>query len=171
MATHATARALTAALQLALLLALAPLLGGCATGEAPRLNVTEASVTERTSDGMVIAFTLDATHDNPHALPLREINYTLSIGGREVFSGLRSPEATLPRFGRHTVTIPAAIPADLAPEPGEHDFELRGRITYLAPGRLAEVLFDAGLRRPTSSFRERGRIRIEYPDGEGEPDA
>lgn len=133
---------------------------GCSRYGAPTLRVAEARVTERTQEGVSIDFLLEAINENEVALPLKSIEYTLTLDGRRVFRGTRTPEATLRRFGVQTLRLPVAFPLERegARLAGETPYRLEGRIVYLTPGELADVLFDARLYRPSVSFRERGRI-------------
>ncbi|TVQ33104.1 MAG: hypothetical protein EA376_03350 [Phycisphaeraceae bacterium] len=143
----------------AMLLAAATALTGCHS--APTLRVIDAEITEQTDDGFVVTFHLEGLNPNDDPLPLRRVNYSLSLDGRRVFEGVRSPEATLPRRGVQRFSLPVATPRDVwTPEQlgAGASYTLRGELTYLAPGAFAEVLFDAGVRRPTVSFRSSGEF-------------
>lgn len=140
-------------------------LGGCRGYAAPSLSVTRVQMGERTADGMVLVFEVEAENRNAVELPLREVRYTLRLDGRPVFSGVRSPEATLRRLGVQRFSFPAVValgPGGSAPE-GEVSFELDGVLSYTTPGQIAEILFDSGLRRPSVSFRDAGRIDLATP--------
>jgi len=39
-------------------------------------------------------------------------------------------------------------------------FEIAGHLAYTTPGQIAEILFDAGLRRPSVAFRDAGEIDL-----------
>lgn len=135
------------------------LLVGCSAYDAPKIDVTGARITQETEEGVVIGFTLDATNTNEVDVPLERVRYTLRLNGQHVFSGTRSAEATVRRLGTQEITLPAAI--DLArfdmPE-GDLEYELSGSVVYITPGEIAQLLFDAGVRRPKSSFRQRGTL-------------
>lgn len=138
-------------------------LPACSGVSAPRLEHAEATVTERTAEGVALTFTLDAYNDNDIALPLREIDYALELNGQTVFRGTRSAEATLRRRGVQQVRLPAVlVPGPDAPS-GPAEFRLTGTITYVTPGRLAEVLFDSGVRVPSVSFESRGQVDLGAP--------
>lgn len=145
---------------MALAAAMAAVAAGCASPSAPRLEHAGARVTERTAEGVAMAFTLDAYNDNEIALPLRDIEYSVSLEGREVFRGTRSAEATLRRKGVQQLSLPAVI----ALEPGEgapggvREFRLRVTLTYVTPGKIAELLFDTGVRVPSVGFATQGEI-------------
>lgn len=135
------------------------LLAGCSTYDAPTLSVVDARITQETDAGVVIDFGLDASNTNEFEVPLERVSYTLRLDGRRVFTGTRSAEATVRRLGTQRVTLPAAI--DLAKfelPTGDVPYELSGSVVYVTPGEIAELLFDAGVRRPKAKFRHRGTL-------------
>lgn len=138
---------------------------GCSSSSPPTLRVTEVEVGERTSEGLVLYFNLDAANRNEVELPLEQVRYTLSLDGKEVFRGVRSPEASLRRLGTQPVRFPAVVP--LGPgEPGpsgQTSFEIEGRLEYRSPGEISRLLYDNGIYRPTVSFRDAGRIDLGTP--------
>lgn len=150
-----------------ILLIVATLLTGCGH-TPPTFEVVGARLADRTPEGVVLEFDLDATNTNAEELPLRVASYTLSIDGERVFTGERSPEATLRRFGTQRITLPAAIRVDDpgaadALTTGRHRYRLNGTVTYLAPGVLFDVLFDARIYRPSISFSDTGEIDFDAP--------
>lgn len=147
-----------------LLLVLAAL-GGCSSYSAPRLAVTNAQVAGVTDDGVVLEFTLDATNANEVEIPLREVEYSVTLDGREVFRGVRSPEATLRRYGTQRIILPAAIPAGSweALAGGVAAFRIDGTLGYTTPGEIAQVLFDTGVRRPSVGFSQVAQVNLEEP--------
>jgi hypothetical protein len=140
-------------------LAILPLMG-CANYAAPRLQVTGAHVAETSPQAAVLRFDFDAENPNEVELPLREIRYSVSIGGREVFRGVRSPESTLRRLGSQSFSIPAVMLAD-HPLTLPADYAIDGTLVYITPGSFAQVLFDTGVRRPSVSFRHQGTLTPE----------
>lgn len=144
----------------ALLLALA-VGAGCSTVSSPRLSVTDASLGEVTDEGRVVVFQIEAANRNDRELPLREVRYRFSLEGREVFRGVRSSEASVRRFGRQTFRLPVVLRAeDIEGLQGRVRYTLRGEVTYLAPGALAETLFDTGVSRPKTSFSDEGVLDL-----------
>jgi hypothetical protein len=133
---------------------------GCSSYAPPAMTVTDARVTDRTDEGVAVAFVLDATNSNDDALPLRETTYSLELDGQSVFKGIRSAEATLRRRGTQQVVLPAGIPHALLPAGGTVHYRLSGSIEYITPGAFAEVLFDTGVRRPDASFSQEGTIDL-----------
>lgn len=140
----------------------AALAAGCATYKHPELSVAEVKLKEETEAGYVLEFILDTRNDNPEPLPLRDVRYSLDLNGRQVFHGVRSAQATLRRFGTQQIALPAAVAREAgAPTPtGTVDYVLRGDLSYITPGQIAQVLFDARVRRPRVSFREAGRLDL-----------
>jgi LEA14-like dessication related protein len=132
---------------------------GCITPhQTPRFTLLAATATESTDQATVVEFDIAGINANDFALPLRQVSYTLTIDGTAVFTGTREARVTLPRLGEQTFTLPAAItdeqrralfgPACIAaPAPAT----LNAAITYETPGSIAEVLFDANLRRPAAN--------------------
>ncbi|MCA9271879.1 MAG: LEA type 2 family protein [Phycisphaerales bacterium] len=140
-----------------LFLLLTLIASGCSSYDAPKIDVVGARISQETAEGVVIDFTLDATNTNEVDLPFERVRYALKLNGQRVFSGTRSAEATVRRLGTQQFTLPAAI--DLAefemPE-GNVEYELAGSVVYVTPGEIAQLLFDAGVRKPRSSFRQMG---------------
>ncbi|MBX3406922.1 MAG: LEA type 2 family protein [Phycisphaeraceae bacterium] len=143
----------------------AAMLPACASTSAPRFEFAGASVTEHTAEGVAVSITVDAYNDNDIALPLRDIDYVVEIDGRTVFRGTRSAEATLRRRGVQQIRLPAVVvlaPGERGPT-GEADIRLVGRVTYITPGKLAEILFDSGVRVPSAPVAVAGRVDLGAP--------
>lgn len=145
-----------------LVLAGACALGGCGAYHDPSLAVTGVSVRERTADAIVLEFTLQAENPNEVPLPLKEFSYTVSIDGAATFTGVRSPEATLRRFGTQEVKVPAVItaPAGGSLPSGSVWCRLSGTLAYNTPGELAQVLFEADVRRPTVGLTDERSVEL-----------
>lgn len=151
---HRTART-------AVLLAACAGLTGCFSDpKPPAFKVVDVGVTERTSEGVVVTFTLEGANSNTDPLPLDSVSYTLSLDGRPAASTTRQAEATLPASGTHRVRLPVAIPvSESAPEPtGTSGYRLSGTMVYRIPGSIAEVFFNTGVRRPSVGFGESGTL-------------
>jgi hypothetical protein len=142
----------------------------CTVYRAPELTVAAAELTERTADGTAMQFVLNAENPNTESLPLREVRYSVVVDGRRVFSGVRDAQATLRRLGTQQIRLPAAVPASTPLPGGSAEYRVVGSLTYVTPGRFADVLFDAGLLRPNVGFQEQGSIDLSGPaPGSGEP--
>lgn len=138
------------------------ILAGCSGYRDPELRVVQTNVRDRTADGVVVDVTIEASNANGVELPLKEVRYDLLVGGQRVFSGFRSPEATLRRYGTQQIRLPASVPADLAAG-GSAGYEVRGVLEYTTPGEIAEILFENDLRRPKVSFAQTGTIDLSRP--------
>jgi hypothetical protein len=151
--------------------------GGCSSYRAPALEVSRIRLVEETPAGLVLNFDIDARNDNEIELPLREVRYTVRLHGAPgsadtvVFSGIRSPEATLRRRGTQRITFPAAIAIDVPQAPatsGSADqrptgivrYTVEGELRYITPGQIAQILFDLNLRRPRVHFRDEGMLDL-----------
>ncbi len=137
-------------------------LTGCSWHSEPALVVSEAIVSEETDTAVVLRFTIEAENVNDVELPLKRARYVVLLNGDRVFTGDRSPEATLPREGSHQLVLPASIARDAFAglEPPIR-YELKGTLTYTAPGEIAELLFDTGVRVPTMNFRRTGELALD----------
>ncbi len=138
-------------------------IAGCAS--APAISAGSAGPGERRDDGRELTLTLVVRNTTDESIPLRRVEYTLSLDGVTVFTGERSAEATLGPGDTRELTLPAVVPltgeaahADLAR--GSHAYRLTGTLTYLTPGALAEALYDLNLRVPTESFAVEGEIAL-----------
>lgn len=163
-------RALLAPLAFALLGATLP---GCTNFAAPEIRVVDARVAEQSPQGVSIAFVMEGANSNSEEIPLQLVRYTLDVDGRRVFSGERMAEATLRRFGTQTFILPVAVPWDdlpeRSPDEGARRYRLAGSLQYIAPGALAEVFFDTGVRRPSVRFAAEGDLTFTAPPPEDQP--
>ena len=137
-------------------LAAASVLVGCSGTQAPSLSVLGGSVKERGPNATVVEFIIDADNANPDALPLQEVEYTVARDGVVVFSGKRAAEAIIRRYGKQQFVLPAAFTSEQSPE-GE--YRISGTVTYIAPGALAETLFDQEIVRPSVDFSGTATVR------------
>lgn len=135
------------------------LLAGC-SAQPPRISVQSAALTERTDAGMVVNFTMLADNPNGDPLPLRDAAYTVWLADKPVFTGVRSAQATVARYGTQTFTLPAAFPVGAAPAGGTQAFRVSGTLKYLVTGALAETLFDVHVLRPSTDFHGVGVVDL-----------
>lgn len=159
---------------LAALASAAALLVGCRGFAPPVVRVVDARVVEQTDRGIAVDFVLEGTNRNSEEIPLQIVRYSLAIDGDRVFTGERMAEATLRRFGTQTFVLPVAATWDDLPSEGRpvadaprtRRYRLAGTLQYIAPGALAEVFFDTGVRRPSVRFAAEGELVVS-PDGQG----
>ncbi|MCC6907963.1 MAG: hypothetical protein IT430_08500 [Phycisphaerales bacterium] len=154
----------TGAFVLALLALLA---AGCDTTKAPRIDLVSARVVEQRPEASLVELTLELTNDNPDPVPLVEFNYSASLDGHRLIETRRAAQATLRRLGTQSIVLPVVIPAGAAGGPlaGVHALVVSGKLSYIAPGQLGEVLFDTGVRVPTVSFTE--SVTVEFGSADG----
>lgn len=122
----------------------------CTSVREPVMTLNGVELTQRSDSAAVVRFALDAENVNSDALPLRELRYEVLADGRPVFKGVRSPQATLRRYGTQRIVVPAVVPAESAGSGVR--YELRGELGYVVPGPIAETLYDWGLSRPHVTF-------------------
>lgn len=148
-------------------LILAPL-AGCSTYGPPTVTVGDAAIVERSDEAVVVDVVLDLANPNPEPFELLTFEYEFAIEGRRVYQGRRAARATLSVRGAKRLEIPAVVrfdrwdPATDGPVEGRA-WSLSGKLLYVAPGEIAELLLDTGVRRPTVRFSGRGRL----PEAEG----
>lgn len=148
------------------IVAIGALSAGCESYSQPRLTLAGVESVEETPQGLVLRVRLRAENDNEVALPLREVDYTARVGegsGALTFTGRRSPEATLRRKGSQDIVLPVALrlgEGGAGRPTGVVPFSLSAELTYLTPGALADVLFDADVRRPVTSVSASGLVDV-----------
>jgi hypothetical protein len=139
-------------------------LTGCSGVSAPEVDIAGASLGEVTGEGFVIDFAMNLANPNNQPLQLSEMRYSVSAEGATVYEGRRSAEATLSAAGQKTILVPAVVLFERIGSqdvPAAMSYIIRGELWYLAPGALAETLFDAGVQQPSVTFGGEGTIHFE----------
>ena len=139
-------------------IALAAVAAGCSRPGPPRFEAVGVTRAGASDEGVELVFRIAAINDDPDPLPLRKVTYSLSLEGAEVFSGVRSPETTVSRFETHEFDLPALVPASYDTRTDPVPYRLSGSVTYLTPGKLAEVLFESDILVPEASLNLAGEI-------------
>lgn len=145
---------------------------GCSGFAPPAIRVVDARVIEQTEHGIAVDFVMEGVNANSEEIPLQIVRYSLAIDGERVFTGERMAEATLRRFGSQTFVLPVAATWDALPSdrpegdesPRVRRYRLSGTLQYIAPGALAEVFFDTGVRRPSVRFAAEGDLTVTPDD-------
>ncbi len=151
-------------------------MSGCTVYRDPSVSVVDTTVTE-TGDGLLgLGFTLVLENPNEQPLALHEFNYTLAVDGTVAYRGRWAASATLPATGTRRLTIPAIVRYDQlgwteSSIPSQATYDLVGHVLYLAPGDIAEILFDAGVRKPKASFAARGVLDLMAQDDQADAQA
>ena len=139
-------------------------LAGCSGHRPPTITVGDAVVTARTDEALQLEIALDLTNEGDETLELRELSYAVSIDGVTVYDGKRAAEASLSASGAKRLLLPAVVRFDAAPwegaPPSEAAWSIRGRLLYVTPGQIAEILLDTGVRKPRVIFAGSGRLRL-----------
>ncbi|MFG0329110.1 MAG: LEA type 2 family protein [Phycisphaerales bacterium] len=138
---------------------------GCSTINRPRAAVAAPVVVDQSSEATKLEFRVELSNPNDEATPVRRFEYRVSIDGREVFESKRSTAVTMPPRGSQTIVLPAIVPHSSVGGAlnGERAYSIRGKLVYIAPGALAEALFDTGVRVPSASFSASGRADFSTP--------
>lgn len=152
-----------ASLSLGILLAA---LAGCSSIEPPTFDLiaVEKGPTAPTlspegpGQTTTLIFIVEGANSNDEPLPLRDVTYRAEIGDEPGFWGRRAALATLPAHGTWTFELPVPVNSEVANATGMEQYRLAGNIQYLLPGRLADLLFDAELRRPAAHFAFTGEL-------------
>ena len=135
-------------------------LSGCRFDTPPAINVSGArwaavSDSEPGHLQLLVGLELENVEDEP--IQLEEFEYTFLTtdddGRSRSWSAIWLPLRTIPAETKIMIEIPAVVPR---PD-SSVDWEIRGDMTYKAPGRLAQILFDSGLRTPSTGFSGRGQ--------------
>jgi len=145
---------------------------GCAAYHHPVITVTGAKLAETSDEALALRFGLDLHNPNNEALTLVEFTYELSIDGRNVYHGSRAGETVLAIHGDKHVEIPGVVRFDRAgwhkgAIPAAATFALDGRLTYITPGKIVQILFDTGVRKPKAPFAGTGQVELR-PDQRSE---
>ena len=138
---------------------------GCSSFRAPTVSVNEVSVTDATEEALALSFVMDLRNPNRAAVPLHEFVYTLAIDGKEVYAGRRAGGVTLSAECGRQLLLPAVVPYSAVgwtavTLPASVSYSLTGHLQYNAPNRLAQILFDSGVRRSKVSFGQRGQLQL-----------
>jgi hypothetical protein len=136
---------------------------GCSSYKAPVVTVASARVTDRSDEATRLDVDLAVDNPNRDELLLEEFTYTVSVDGRTAYHGRRSADLTLGAGREQWTTLPAIVTAKhLAGGTGENPvrWSISGELLYVAPGEIAELLLDTGVRRPKVRFQHRGTVDV-----------
>lgn len=141
-------------------------LPGCTMLQPPDLETHGAVLTELSDDAAVFNFRVAMNNPNDDSLQLLEMIYELRIDGEPVYEGRRAVQRTLGPRTEAAMELPAVIPFTRvgwteASRPDSVRYDLRGRLQYVTPGYIAEILFDTGVRRPRVSFSSTGDVPLQ----------
>lgn len=121
----------------------------------PEAQVTEVRVLERTERAVRMELLVELTNPNAVDLPLREVDYRVSVPKAGSFHFVMPPVATLPAEGRQTLRLPAVLEV---PTGQEQTFRVSGTVSYEPPGELRRIMTDSGMPLPLSRFSAEGPL-------------
>lgn len=121
---------------------------------SPQITVTGVDVVEIGEDASELAIRMTLKNDADVPVKLDIWSYSLQAAGAR-YSGRWSAGITIPPQESVSASIPAVIPNSASPGPN-CAWTSGGTVTFLAPSRLAEVLFELGLNRPSTGFSGSG---------------
>ena len=132
--------------------------GGCDFVQKPGTQVTGAQVDERTADGARVAMTVRVDNPNDVALPVRGVDYRVTVEDAGTFELDDAPPVALPPNASQTVTLPAAF-ADGQRNWAGRQYRLTGTLRYQPPGEIRELLTQYRVPLPSVRFSSEGRLR------------
>ena len=145
-------------------------MSGCTGFREPVVTIVGASITETSDSAIGLDLLLELANSNSEAVELNEFTYAITINGTGTYRGRWAASATLPSNGSRQLVIPAVVRYDQMgwtenSLPAEASFGISGSLHYIAPGDIAEILFDTGVRKPKVSFRGQGILNLaEFSD-------
>ena len=136
---------------------------GC--GAIPKVAPTSARPVDQTKDAIRFALSLELRNTGTKEIPLERYSYQFSIDGLGTYSGQWAAMRVLPPESSVQVEVPAVITLAEGAKPlvaadGTVEWTVSGNIRYQAPGLLGQILFDAGVRRPSKGFSGSGTLRV-----------
>jgi len=139
------------------------LLIGCSAYQAPAIRVGSTAITQRTDEAVRLEVPIVLENPNSESLELLSYTYTVTVNGIRVYTGKRSAGAALGPWGTSHAVLPAVVRYDQVnwPEgrvPPGSQWSIQGRLLYVTPSELAEILMDLGLRRLTVPFSGQGEL-------------
>jgi len=138
-------------------------ISGCSGFRDPVVTIVNASLTETSESAIGLGLRLELANSNSEPVELYEFTYAITINGTGTYRGRWAASATLPANGSRHLVIPAVVRYDQLgwtedSVPAQARFDVTGTLLYIAPGDIAEILFDTGVRKPTVAFSGRGII-------------
>lgn len=133
---------------------------GCSTTPAPAVSVSNAIVSDRSDEATLVMLSLDIENRASVPVPLYEFDYNVSIDGQPVFGTNRRARITLRPSETRQLTLPVVVPNTRERRGSAASYGVNGSLVYIAPGELAEILFDTGVRVPSTPFSAKGTIEL-----------
>jgi len=150
------------------------MLAGCSLDTPPEITVDSVralAMTDVTRSHVEVGIDLDLYNPTDDPIQLERFSYTIDTDTEAGWSGSWSALRTLPPMSRVTMRIPAVLENVSELRPDLTNWNLSGDVSYKAPGRWAQILFDTGFRRPTAEFSGDGILRSDEFRASGTPAA
>lgn len=145
-------------------LVFAAMIGGCSTTLPPTFSAESIRELESFEGRTRMVFIINAQNPNKDPIPLEQAIYSVAIGGENVYSGLRSPEVTLPGYSSLSFELPAVVDSQMLRVGRDVQYMILGSVKYHVPGVLADVLYDADLKIPEAPLAIHGVISLGEED-------
>jgi hypothetical protein len=144
---------------------------GCSFQPPPTIEVGEARLIDNGGEAARCEIDLALSNPGDEPLELLTFEYVVTINGESAYHGRRSAEATLSGEGVRVITLPAVVERSLLArgEGGRTQWAISGSLLYVTPGRIAELLLDSGVRKPTVGFSGRGAAQSRPAGAESGP--
>lgn len=125
---------------------LALMLGGCISA-GPELSSGRA-----VQEGGVVRIPIAAANKTDQPIPLRKIEYTVSVDGSAPISVVRSAEVTVHSLSTQMIELPVPAAA------GARQYTISGEVIYIPTRKFWKVMYDEEIHRPGVSFTFSGEI-------------
>ncbi|MCH2147215.1 MAG: hypothetical protein MK073_05305 [Phycisphaerales bacterium] len=122
---------------------------GCST-RAPIATYQHAVSTEIDSDAASFEAVFNVSNTNNEPIELLLYEYSVSVDGSHVFTGLHEAKLTVPRWSVIESSIPIVVPAS-ALEHSTGGWQLQGTLSYIESDAFADTLRKAGFSKPSTS--------------------
>ncbi|QQE11656.1 hypothetical protein JD969_19575 [Planctomycetota bacterium] len=133
------------------------MLFGC-TVQQPISKVTAVEITERSPIGVRMLVSVDIENPNQIALPVTNIQYSVSLQDAGTFNFTELGDITLSAGGKQSVTLPAAFALPEDATLNGKKYTVNGQFFYRPPGELRALLDQYHLPLPISPFTASGNV-------------
>ncbi len=123
---------------------------GCST-RAPIATYQHAIAQELNSDAGSFDAIFKVSNTNNEPIELLLYEYSVSVDGAHVFSGLHEAKLTVPRWSVIESSVPIVVPTS-AMKTKQGVWRLSGTLSYIESDAFADTLRKAGFSKPTTSI-------------------
>jgi len=113
---------------------------------------SELSAGRGVQSGGQVVIPIAAANRTEAPMPLRRVDYTVSVDGGAPIAVTRSALATVHSLSTQTLELP--VPAG----PGAKTYSISGEVVYLPARKFWKVMYDEEIYRPSVSFSFSGEI-------------